>query len=101
MLPAKFERELGTLIKFIEFKEHRVFLTSTIRCHINPCRGRYVVEDNYREVVLRHTMAESDQDFSMTRNEQLELFVLFVLFVMTFDVMDFLFFFELFKLTLI
>ena len=50
---------------------------STIRCHINACRGRYAVEDNYREV-FRHNTAESAQDFFMTSNEQLDLFILFV-----------------------
>ena len=76
-LPARNERELDTLIKSLKFNEYRDFLMSTIRCHLNACRGRYAVEDNYREV-FRHSMAESAQDFFMTGNEQLELFILFV-----------------------
>ena len=52
LLPAKNEREL----------EHRDFPMSTIRCHINACRGRYAHEDNYREV-FRHNIAKPAQDF--------------------------------------
>ena len=56
LLPARTEREVDTLIKSLEF------LMSTIRCLINACRGRYAVEDNYREV-FRPNMAEPAQDF--------------------------------------
>ena len=62
LLPARNERELDTLIKSLEFNEHRGFLISTTRCHINAYRGRYAVDDNYREV-FRHNTAESAQDF--------------------------------------
>ena len=88
LLPARNERELDFLIKSLKFNEHTDFLMSTIRCHINACRGRYAVEDNYREV-LRYNTAESAQDFFMTWSEQLELFILFV--VMTVFVRPFVF----------
>ena len=97
LFPAKNERELDTQIKSLKFNEDRDFLMSTMRCHINACRGRYAVEDNCR-AVFRHNMAESAQDFFMTWNEQLELFILFV--VMT-VLSDSLLLFELFKLTVI
>ena len=61
LLPTKNERELDTLIKSLKFNDHRDFLKGTIRCHINEGRGRYAVEDNYREV-FRHNMAKSAQD---------------------------------------
>ena len=62
LLAAENERELDTQIKSLKFNEHRDFLMSTTRCHINGCRGRYAVEDNYREV-FRHNMAESALNF--------------------------------------
>ena len=77
IVASKKRRQLDILIKSLNFYEHRDFLMSTIRCHINACRGRYAVEDNYWEV-FRHNMAESAQDFFMTWNEQIELFILFV-----------------------
>ena len=55
LLPARNERDLYTLIKSLKFNENRDFLMSTIQCHLNACRGRYAVEDNYREV-FRHNM---------------------------------------------
>ena len=47
LLPARNERELDTLINSLKFNEHRDFLMSTIRYHINACRCTYAVEDNY------------------------------------------------------
>ena len=61
LMPARNERELDTLIKSLKFNEHRDFLISTMRCHINACRGKYTVEDNYREV-FKHNAADSAQD---------------------------------------
>ena len=61
----KNERELDAQIKSLKINDHKDFLMSTTRCHINACRGRYAVEDNYREV-FRHNMAESAQVFFMT-----------------------------------
>ena len=61
LLPAINERDLDTLIKSLKFNEHKDFLMSTIRCHIKAFRGRYAVEDIYREV-FRHITAESAQD---------------------------------------
>ena len=61
LLPARNERDLDTRIKSLKLSEHRDFLMSTIRCQIKARRGRYAVEDNYREV-FRHSTAESAQD---------------------------------------
>ena len=47
---SKNEREPDTLIKSLKFNEYRDFFMSTMRCHINAYRGRYAVEDNYREI---------------------------------------------------
>ena len=58
LLSAKNECQLDNLIKSIKFNDHRDFLMSTILCHINACRGRHAVEDNYREV-FRRNMAKS------------------------------------------
>ena len=62
LLPARNERELDTLINSLKFIEHRDFLMSTIRYHINICRCTYAVGDNYWEM-FRHNTAESAQDF--------------------------------------
>ena len=62
LLPARNERELDTLIKSLKFNEHRGFFISTTQCHINACRGRYAVEDNYREV-FRHNTADPPRIF--------------------------------------
>ena len=50
---------------------------STIRSHMNAWRGRYAVEENYREVVTQN-MTESAHDFLMAWNEHLAMFKLFV-----------------------
>ena len=61
-VPARNERELDTLVISLKFNEHRDFLMSTIRSHINTCRVRYAVEDNYRDL-FRNNVAESAQEF--------------------------------------
>ena len=77
LLPARNERDLDTLTKFLKFSEHRDFLMSTIRCQIKACRGRYAVEDNYGEV-FSVTRSSPPRIYFMTWNEELELFILFV-----------------------
>ena len=77
MRPAKKERELDIRIESLNLNERKDFLMSIIRCHINACRGSYAFDDNDREV-FRHNMAQYAQDFFMTWNEQLKLFILFV-----------------------
>ena len=62
LLPAKNERELEIHIKSLKFNEHRDFLVSTTRCHINAYRGRYAVENIYREI-FNLNMAESAHIF--------------------------------------
>ena len=80
LLSARNERDLDTLIKSLKFNEHRDVLMSTIRCHINACRSRFALEDNYREV-FRQITAESAQDFFLTWNKQLELFIMFLVMI--------------------
>ena len=71
---SKHTRELDTLIESPRLNEHKDFLISTIRCHINACRGRYAIEDNYQEV-FRPNKSKSAQNFLMNWNKHNELFI--------------------------
>lgn len=52
VLPATKDGDLDTLIKTMRFTRHNEFGFSEIRIHMATCKGRYMLDDDYRSIVL-------------------------------------------------